>query len=67
MNTFDAAAHKENSFVHKVLPEIFYGLRNQAGIYAIDENGIQHDNAVLTMYYMLRIMKFFVEKDGEEG
>ena len=67
VNTFDAAAHKENSFVHKVLPEIFYGLRNQAGIYAIDENGIQHDNAVLTMYYMLRIMKFFVEKDGEEG
>jgi len=69
VNTFDAAAHENNVFVHETLPELFHFLQCLEGyggsrIYAFNEKGIIKDDAVLIMYYALRILKFFVEKDG---
>lgn len=66
-NTFDAEDHKNNSFVHEALPNALYALKTQgetSGIYAITDEGIQKDDPVLTLHYMLRMMKFFVEKEG---
>jgi CRISPR-associated protein Cmr2 len=67
VNTFDAEDHKNNSFVHEALPNALYALKTQgetSGIYAITDEGIQKDDPVLTLHYMLRMMKFFVEKEG---
>lgn len=64
INTFDSGFHKGNSFVHKTLPEMLESLKNGANIFALEGNGAQKNNVVLTMNYMLRMLKFFVEKDG---
>ena len=64
-NHFDSEAHKNNDFVSKTLPEFFIGLYRDTDICAIDESGIV-DSKALTMCYILRVLKFFVEKGGEE-
>ena len=67
-NTFDADAHKDNSFLSDVLPEFFSGLKTKSiNLYPITENGVDFntDDCVLTMTYVLRIIKFFTESAGE--
>lgn len=65
-NTFDADAHKNNEFVGKNLPSMFYKLQNGVYIKAVDENGLKENDTSLAFCYMLRLMKFFIEKGGEE-
>lgn len=67
-NTFDADAHKDNSFLSVVLPVFFSGLRTKnIKIYPITEKGVDlnENDCVLTMTYILRIIKFFTESAGE--
>ena len=66
VNTFDAASHAGNSFVHTALPDMFWFIKNENGIYAIDSDGVKKDESVLIMHYVLRCLKFFVEKDGRD-
>lgn len=60
-NTFDAAAHENNDFVHKRLPLFYDTLRTAQHIRAVDAPC----NPVRAMGYLLRILKFFVEKEGD--
>lgn len=65
-NTFDANAHKSNHFVTGELPTIFWNIKNQLKkIYVLTNDGISDSDPVLTTEYILRIFKFFIEKEGE--
>lgn len=72
INTFDAPAHNKD-FLHKTLPELFWGLRDHDEKYQIkaityDKDGklcVTQDKPSTTIQYILRIMKFFVEKGGD--
>lgn len=64
-NIFDAAEHAENGFLHKKLPDFFLTLNSENSILAIDNKGIAEKSPSLTMCYILRMLKFFVEKGGE--
>ena len=63
-NTFDADAHKGNLFLKTILPDFFCDLKEMLNIYPIDDSG--KENTVLTMNYILRVIKFFTESGGEE-
>ncbi len=67
-NTFDAEAHKGNDFLKTVLPEFFFDLKTKPQIYPITDKGVCKNNTdiVLTMNYILRVIKFFTESGGEE-
>ena len=67
-NTFDADAHKGNLFLKTTLPVFFCDLKEMLNIYPIDDSGIRSkkENTVLTMNYILRVIKFFTESGGEE-
>lgn len=65
VNTFDASSHENNTFVHNVLPEFFWNLQNGLKINAVDAAGITSNDSALTMCDVLRILKFFIEKDGD--
>ena len=68
-NTFDADAHKGNRFLKTTLPVFFHDLKDQLRIYPIDNNGVKDKNEeapVLAMNYILRVIKFFTERGGEE-
>lgn len=67
-NTFDAEAHKEVEFIKKTLPQFFWELKSQMNILAITNDGVMTNDKkdyVLTMNYILRIIKFFIEKAGD--
>ncbi|MGN0503300.1 MAG: type III-B CRISPR-associated protein Cas10/Cmr2 [Ruminococcus sp.] len=67
-NTFDADAHIGNNFLSAVLPEFFSGLKTKSiNIYPITDDGVafNKNDCVLTMTYVLRIIKFFTESAGE--
>ena len=67
-NTFDADAHKGNDFLKTILPEFFFDLKTTLHIYPINNKGVcdKNDDIVLTMNYILRVIKFFTESGGEE-
>lgn len=65
-NIFDAFAHENNKFLHEDLPEFFLDLKNSVLVKAINDKGIVTDNPALTLCYILRILKFFTEKGGED-
>lgn len=65
-NTFDGPEHKDNTFLLVKLPELLLKLREGAGIYPLDNNGIAYDKPSMTMQYVLRMFKFFVEKASAE-
>lgn len=69
-NTFDSEAHKEVEFIEKTLPKFFWELKSQMNILAITNTGVIINDKidyVLTMNYILRIIKFFIEKAGDQG
>jgi len=66
-NVFDGSMHKYSVFLHEKLPEFFIELTKETNIKVIDNNGIIEDNPARTMCYVLRIIKFFFEKGGEEN
>ncbi|MCM1363943.1 MAG: hypothetical protein NC122_09505 [Faecalibacterium sp.] len=61
LNCFDAVAHNDNAFVHKVLPQYYNELREgECQIFATENiKGYPELFSAL-----LRLMKFFVEKGG---
>ena len=80
-NLFDSASHTDNNFVHEVLPDLFYRLQSrELCVYALDSEGI-HTGAeppedpdkkkvpafapVKALCYLMRIGKFFIEKEGK--
>lgn len=68
-NTFDSGFHMDNSFLGVVLPVFFYGLKTKKiDIYPITDDGVDFNgnDCVLTMTYVLRIIKFFTESAGEK-
>ncbi len=66
INTFDAEYHNENAFVHNTLPKLLTSLKGGLGVYAIDNKGIHKNTPVKAMQYLLRMVKFFVEKEGKK-
>jgi len=66
-NTFDSDVHQDNAYLSETLPDIFEALTGEAWVAdALDDDGVCSQKPGLTMCYLLRIMKFFVEKGGEE-
>ena len=71
VNIFDAEVHQDNQFVHETLPQLFKSLQDgsaemeNGGIFAVDQNGKRSSDAVLTLQYILRLYKFFIEKGGD--
>lgn len=70
-NTFDADAHRDNSFLKTTLPQFFDSLsllsENGCHIYPITdtETGTDDIDRTLTAESVLRIIKFFTETGGE--
>jgi hypothetical protein len=109
INTFDAEAHEDNTFVHNMLPDLFKFIQDRSaeekkqdedenfseketesgevkttepeandadkkeeepissdgmGFFRIDGKGINKTNPALTLQYVLRTLKFFIEKRG---
>lgn len=67
-NIFDADEHKGVEFVEKTLPKFFWELKSQMNILAITNDGVKTNDKkdyALTMNYILRIIKFFIEKAGD--
>jgi len=70
INTFDSAFHSDNSFVHKRLPAVFSELKAQNetdGVYSIDRNGEVNRKPVTILHYLLRVLKFYIEKKSGEA
>ncbi len=65
-NIFDGNEHKDSTFLHKTLPEIFVKLKENNNIKAIDNEGVKGNKPSLVLSYVLRILKFFFEKGGEK-
>lgn len=65
-NTFDGSEHTNNTFLHEKLPKFLVKLKEENSVKAISDNGIIENNPALTICYVLRILKFFFEKGGEE-
>lgn len=63
-NTFDADAHHGNAFLKTTLPAFFRDLKNGMEIQPIGDSNAS--DAVLTMNYILRVLKFFTESGGED-
>ena len=63
-NTFDADSHQSNAFVEEHLPEFYRKLQTEMNIEVIGNE--KEKDIVDAMCYLLRILKFFVEKGGEE-
>ncbi len=67
-NTFDGPEHKNNTFVHQVLPDFYKAIRNSKRILALSEDGLQKDTSDIKAFnFALRMLKFFVEKGGKDG
>ena len=66
INIFDGPEHKDNTFLLKKLPDILQKLNNEAGVYPLNPSGIVQGKPSLTMQYLLRMFKFFVEKDSAD-
>ncbi|WP_405347237.1 hypothetical protein, partial [Ruminococcus sp.] len=71
-NTFDADAHRDNSFLKTTLPQFFDSLsplsvQDGCHIYPITGNEIETDtiDRTQTAESVLRIVKFFTETGGE--
>lgn len=62
-NTFDAASHADNEFVHKILPEYYNKFKSKELHIHGEHNkeGFADDFSAL-----LRVMKFFTEKGGSK-
>ena len=74
-NMFDADAHENNHFLHESLPRLYKNHCLNGDICALDdggkkvmlgEKGNQTPDAPEALHYLLRILKFFVEKAGEK-
>lgn len=68
-NIFDADNQKSNTFLQKDLYEFFLKLRTELNISIITNRDKKKDkstNYALKMEYMLRIIKFFKEKAGDD-
>lgn len=65
-NTFDAFDQKGNVFLEKELPNLFKELKEKKHIKAIDSKGVHDKDTVMIICYLLRVMKFFIEKEGEK-
>ena len=75
INMFDADAHENNRFLHDSLPRLYRNYCLNGDICALDddgkkvmlgEKGNQTPDAPEALHYLLRILKFFVEKAGEK-
>lgn len=67
INTFDGPEHKNNTFLLGKLPELLLKLNSNAKIYPLDDTGVATGEASLTMQYVLRVLKFFVEKGSSSS
>lgn len=70
-NIFDGNEHKNSTFLHDSLPKFFIELKEENNIQAINNDVKEYEESVkgnpaLTLCYLLRILKFFFEKDGEK-
>jgi len=66
-NTFDSTLHLESTFITYKLPELTELINNNPGkLSALTDKGVKTDTAEI-LNYMLRICKFYIEKDGDEG
>ena len=64
-NIFDSNSHKDNDFLHKTLPERFWDMMEQSKVFPLKTEKTSAMNPTDIFVFMMRIMKFFVEK-GEE-
>lgn len=68
VNTFDAPAHDSNNFLHKNLPEFYGEIRKNNRILALSSDGLEEElNDITVFNFVMRVLKFFVEKAGKEG
>ena len=64
INTFDAASHKDNDFVHKTLPNAYEKIvLVEDRVKLTDDKKDSRANAFSSL---MRIMKFYVEKGGKK-
>lgn len=66
INTFDAFDQKGNVFLEEELPKLFKDVKAKKHIRAIDNKGVHAEDTVMIVCYLLRVMKFFIEKEGEK-
>lgn len=75
INMFDADAHEGNRFLHDSLPKLYRDHCLTGQICALNDNGekvmtVKEERKVPdtpeALHYLLRILKFFVEKAGEK-
>lgn len=65
-NIFDGNEHTDNNFLHQKLPELFVKLTKEDAVSSLDNMGIVEGNPSQTFCYVLRFLKFFFEKGGDE-
>jgi len=67
-NTFDADFQKYNNFLHNTLSDFYIKISQNLPIYTLSESGYEsknNSNYALKLEYILRIIKFFKEKAGD--
>ena len=71
VNIFDGFDHNNNEFLHKYLPDTFCEIlinpMINRKVCAIDDTGINNKDNAKTFSYLLRIIKFFIEKGGNNN
>ena len=63
-NLFDAEAHQNNNLIHKLLPEFFWNMKTELDIVSVE--AAKEREPIDTLCYILRLFKFFVEKEGNQ-
>ncbi len=64
-NIFDSNEHKGNTFVQEMLPAFFKKLKSGLDVEDVLDNE-KISNKISAMFSLFRLLKFFVEKEGEE-
>lgn len=62
-NIFDSG-EQQTKFLREILPDFYYKLKTNLKIDVMDNDGIR-DDSVTEINYILRVLKFFNEKAGE--
>ena len=73
INMFDSDAHVGNEFLHKELPDLYESYCLEEDICALNDKGgkvvldaSKKADSAASLHYLLRVLKFFVERAGEQ-
>lgn len=66
-NTFDSGYHDGNDFLHKNLPKFLLAVKEKRRILALSDKDPEIKESTIEVFnFVLRMLKFFVEKNGRE-